>query len=73
MTNSFAQAIEVIRSDNGKSIILGGNPLANPKIEKIETKQPLKVVVASMWHPLSNSDDRFTKNSQQLWGKTINE
>ena len=72
VTNSFAQAIEVIRSDNGKSIILGGNPLANPKIEKIETKQPLKVVVASMWHPLSNSDDRFTKNSQQLWGKTIN-
>ena len=72
VTNSFAKAIEVIKNDNGKSIILGGNPLANPKIEKIETREPLKVFVASMWHPLSNYNHQFTQDARQLWGQTIN-
>ena len=72
VTNSFAKAIEVIRNDNGKSIILGGNPLANPKIAKIETQQPLKIFVASMWHPLINSNRQFTQDAQQLWQKNIN-
>ena len=71
VTNSFAKAIEVISNDNGKSIILGGNPLANPKIEKLETQQPLKIFVASMWHPLSNSNSQFTKDAQQLWKTNI--
>ena len=72
VTNSFAKAIEVIRNDNGKSIILGANPLANPKIAKIETKQPLKIFVASMWHPLSNPNRQFNQDAQQLWQKSIN-
>ena len=71
VTNSFARAIEVISNDNGKSIILGGNPLANPKIAKLETQQPLKIFVASMWHPLSNSNRQFTKDAQQLWKTNI--
>ncbi|MDJ0634445.1 MAG: bifunctional serine/threonine-protein kinase/ABC transporter substrate-binding protein [Xenococcaceae cyanobacterium MO_188.B29] len=71
VTNSLANAIDVIKNDNGKSMILGANPLANPKIEKIETSQPLKLIAASIWHPLSNSDRQFVKNADQLWENTI--
>ena len=72
VTNSLANAIEIIKNDNGKSLILGGNPLANPNIEKIETRQPLKVIAASMWHSLSNPDRQFNHNAHQLWENTIN-
>ena len=72
VTNSLANAIEVIRNDNGKNIIIGANPLADPKIEKIETKQPLKVFSASMWHPLSNANQQFAELAQQLWENRIN-
>lgn len=72
VTNSLAKAVEVIQNDNGKSIIVGANPLANSNVKKIESKQPLKVIAASMWHPLSSRNQQFINNAQQLWKNKIN-
>ena len=71
VTDSITKAIEVIRKDNGNNMILGGNPLVNPKIETIETTQPLQLMAASTWHPLLNADEPFVQDTQQLWGKNI--
>jgi serine/threonine protein kinase len=73
VTNSLAQAKKVIASDNGSSIIVGGNTLANQSIEKIDSRQSLlKLVATSPWHPLVSYNQKFSENTQQLWGESIN-
>lgn len=66
-TNALARAMELIQQDNGNTAIIGSNPLVNTKIEQLQTDFSLKLIAASFWHPLNNSEGEFMKNSQKLW------
>lgn len=71
-TNALAKAIEIIEADNGNTVILGGNPLANSKIEQIKTDRPIQLIASTYWHPLVDPEGEFTQDSQKLWGTEIN-
>ena len=67
ISNALANAIDVIKQDNGNTEIIGGNPLLNSKVEQIKTTSPIKLKVSAFWHHLSEPEAQFTKNSQRLW------
>ena len=67
-SNALANAIDLIKQDNGETEIIGGNTLLNPQVERIETSNPLKLTVSSSWHYLNEPESEFTINSQKLWG-----
>ncbi|MFM2315261.1 MAG: hypothetical protein RLZZ04_4537 [Cyanobacteriota bacterium] len=71
-TNALAKAIELIQADNGNTVILGGNPLVNSKIEQIKTDRPLQLIATTYWHFLLDPEETFAKNSQKLWRAKIN-
>lgn len=72
ITNSLAKAIDVLKQDNGKRLMLGGNPLINPKVRQLETSQPLNLVVSTFWHPTANSESKFDRQTRQLWNNSVN-
>ena len=72
ITNSLAKAIDVLKQDNGKCLMLGGNPLINSEVIRLETSQPLNLVVSTFWHPTANPDSKFDRQTKQLWGSSVN-
>jgi serine/threonine protein kinase/ABC-type branched-subunit amino acid transport system substrate-binding protein len=72
VTNSLANAINVIEKDNGQHLILGGNPLINSQVKNIETTQPLQLIVSTFWHPLVTPESKFNQATEQLWGSRVN-
>jgi eukaryotic-like serine/threonine-protein kinase len=73
-TNSLAKAIEILETDNGNNIMLGGNPLFNSKVINNQATQPLNLVVATFWYPSTNSKSKseFQQQTKQLWGTNVN-
>jgi eukaryotic-like serine/threonine-protein kinase len=74
-TNSLAQAIDILQQDNGKHLMLGGNPLAlvNSKVQQIQATNPLNLIVSTFWHPTQNPESEFNQQTKQLWGSRVNE
>lgn len=71
-TNSLAKAIEILETDNGKNLMLGGNPLINSKVINNQATQPLKLIVSTFWYPLANSKNKFQQQTKQFWGTNVN-
>jgi eukaryotic-like serine/threonine-protein kinase len=73
-TNSLAQAIDILQQDNGKHLMLGGNPLAlvNSKVQLIQTTNPLKLILSIFWHPTENLESEFNQQTKRLWGSSVN-
>jgi eukaryotic-like serine/threonine-protein kinase len=73
-TNSLAQAIDILQQDNGKHLMLGGNPLAlvNSKVQLIQTTNPLKLIVSTFWHPTKDPKSKFNQQTKRLWGSSVN-
>jgi|GEM_PF-444200 len=71
ISNSLARAIEVIQADNGQRLMLGGNPLINPKVSKIKTEQPPNLIVSTFWHPTADRSSSFKQQTQKLWGENV--
>ena len=71
ITNSLDKAIKVLKQDNGKRLMLGGNPLIHPKVKQLDS-QPLNLVVATFWHPTANPESEFNRQTEQLWGSSVN-
>ena len=51
--------------------MLGGNPLIHPKVKQLDS-QPLNLVVATPWHPTANPESQFNRQTEQLWGSSVN-
>jgi eukaryotic-like serine/threonine-protein kinase len=73
-TNSLARAIDILQQDNGKHLMLGGNPLAlvNSKVQQIQATNPLNLIVSTFWHPTENLESKFNQQTEQLWGSRVN-
>ena len=73
VSNALVKAIEILEADNGNTVMFGGNPLVNPKIEQIETSKPLRLIVSSAWHRLSDRgvNQDFVEDSHKLWEKDL--
>ncbi len=72
VSNSLAKAIDVLKQDNGKRLMLGGNVLINSKVNQIETSQPLNLIASTFWHPTADLDSKFNQQTKQLWGNRVN-
>ncbi|MDY7006741.1 MAG: ABC transporter substrate-binding protein [Cyanobacteriota bacterium] len=76
VTDSFANALEIIKENGGQNWIVGDSSIYSPKTLNIAQLELLeKLIVTINWHPLSNptSDfsDNFPENSEQLWGGPV--
>ncbi|MEM8674238.1 MAG: bifunctional serine/threonine-protein kinase/ABC transporter substrate-binding protein [Cyanobacteria bacterium P01_G01_bin.67] len=71
VTNSFSNAIKVIKEDNGESFIVGGNSIVRPKVEQTLTTKTPKITASVFWHPLVAQNTEFLRHSQQLWQANI--
>ncbi|MEM7757241.1 MAG: bifunctional serine/threonine-protein kinase/ABC transporter substrate-binding protein [Cyanobacteria bacterium P01_A01_bin.40] len=71
VTNSFSNAIKVIKEDNGESFIVGGNSIVRPKVEQTLTSKTPKITASVFWHPLAAQNTEFLHQSQQLWQANI--
>lgn len=74
-TNSLAQAINILQQDNGKHLMLGGNPLGsvNSKVNQIQATNLVNLIVATFWHSTENPESEFNQQTKQLWGSRVNE
>ena len=71
ISNSLARAIEVIEADNGQRLMLGGNPLINPQVSKIQTEQSPNLIVSTFWHPTADRQSSFQQQSKKLWDENV--
>ena len=72
VTNALSNAIEVIKADNGKSFIIGGNSIVRPEVTKLNVAPTTNLAASIFWHPLSPQNSQFLQQSQQLWDANIN-
>jgi branched-chain amino acid transport system substrate-binding protein len=71
-TAKLDQALQIIRVNNQKLSLLGGDSIYNPKTLEVGGKDAIGMVVAVPWILLSNPNSAFVKASQQLWGGDVN-
>ena len=71
VTNALSNAIEIIKADNGKNFIIGGNPLVTPKITQLDVTPTTNIAASIFWHPLSPQNPQFLASSGQLWEANI--
>lgn len=71
-TPTLEQALQVIRANNQRLPILGGDSLYNPKLLEGAQADAEGMVVAIPWLILSNLQSSFAQKSQQLWGGDVN-
>ncbi len=72
VTDSFANALEVIKENGGQNWIVGDSSIYSPKTLEIAQPQLLeKLIVTANWHPLSNPKSYFSQTTEQLWGGPV--
>ncbi len=72
VTDSLANAVEVIRENQGKNMIAASWGVYSPETLKIGDLQAFeKLIVSSPWHYLNSPDPEFPQLAEQLWGGTI--
>ena len=72
VTNALSNALEVIKADNGKSFIVGGDTIVVPEVTELDVVPTTNLVASIFWHPLSPQNHQFLQQSQQLWQANIN-
>ena len=74
VTDSFANALEVIKENGGQNWIVGDSSLYSPKTLKIAQPKLLeKLIFTINWHPLSNPKSYFSQTTVQLWGGHVSD
>ncbi|NEP51513.1 MAG: ABC transporter substrate-binding protein, partial [Moorea sp. SIO3C2] len=72
VTNALTNAIDMIKENNGRNVIVGSWGIARPK--KLPLGKPdlfEKVVVSVPWHHLNSPNPEFNQDAQTLWGKSF--
>lgn len=64
-SNAFQNALKVLRANEGRYWILGGDSLYNYEI--LEKDAVNRLVVATPWHSLSSPNPKFPKEAESLW------
>ena len=72
VTDSFANALEIIKENDGQNWIVGDSSIYSPKTLNISQPQLLKKLLITInWHPLSNPKSYFSQTTEQLWGGPV--
>ncbi|MEO0687394.1 MAG: ABC transporter substrate-binding protein, partial [Cyanobacteria bacterium J06649_11] len=72
VTNALSNAIDVIKTDNGNSFIIGGNSIVRPEVTQLKVSPSTNLAASIFWHPLLPQNPQFLQQSQQLWQTNIN-
>lgn len=72
-SNAFRNALKVIKANQGRYLIVGGDSLYNAEIlEDIGAKDAAnRLVLAIPWHSLSSPNSEFTSAAEKLWGGDV--
>ena len=71
VTNALSNAIEVIKYDEGKNFIIGGNSIVIPEVTQLDIPQPINLAASVFWHPFAPQNPQFLASSRQLWNSNI--
>jgi ABC-type branched-subunit amino acid transport system substrate-binding protein len=70
--NSFKHTLHVIKANQGRYWMMGGDNLYNLEILKTVGSEAANRLVATIhWHSSSNSNPKFPKAAKDLWGKEV--
>lgn len=72
VTGATDKALDVLKQDNGKHLMLGGNVLGHFQVSQLETTNPLNLIAGTFWHPTADIDSKFNDQTQQLWSNSVN-
>ncbi|MGC1393860.1 MAG: bifunctional serine/threonine-protein kinase/ABC transporter substrate-binding protein [Coleofasciculaceae cyanobacterium] len=65
------KAVEVIKANSPRYLMVGGDSVYNSDILKMGAQDALGLVVATPWHNLSSSNREFPQAAQKLWGGAV--
>lgn len=71
-TSTLDQALQVIKANQNRLALLGGDSLYNPQLLERGGADAQGMIVAVPWHVLSDAGSRFVQSAQQLWRGDIN-
>ena len=71
-TDSLDRALQVVRLNESRLPILGGDDVYSPKTLEVTRATGENMVVAVPWHILSNTSKMFAARSRKLWGGDVN-
>ncbi|NEO68871.1 ABC transporter substrate-binding protein, partial [Moorena sp. SIO3H5] len=73
ITDALKNSIELIKTNNGRNLIVGGWNLYSPQTLSIRDSKLLeKVVLFVPWHPRSSPNQKFTEDTMKLWYGSVN-
>jgi ABC-type branched-subunit amino acid transport system substrate-binding protein/uncharacterized caspase-like protein len=70
-TGKLDDALQIVKANNKRLPLLGGNDVYTPKVLKEGANEAVSMVVAVPWHILASKTD-FPKTSYDLWGASVN-
>ncbi len=65
------KAVEVIKANSPRYLMLGGDSVYNSDILKMGDQDTIGLVVATPWHNLSSSSQEFPQAAEKLWGGAV--
>ncbi|NEO55511.1 MAG: ABC transporter substrate-binding protein [Okeania sp. SIO3B5] len=72
VTNSFDNALKIIRENKGINSIVGDSSIYSPKTLDIGQLQLLeKLIITVNWHRLSSPQPSFPQTAEKLWGGDV--
>lgn len=71
-TGTLDKALEVVKANKKRGILLGGDDLYSPKVLEVGRDQALEMIVAVPWHIDSNPKAPYVLRSWKLWGSQVN-
>lgn len=71
VTDAFTNAIDMIKENNGRNVIVGSWALARPKTLALENPDLFENLVVSVpWHQVNTANPQVNQDAQTLWGKS---
>jgi ABC-type branched-subunit amino acid transport system substrate-binding protein len=71
-SNAFHNVLKVLKANQGRYSMVGGDSLYNPEILGMGGKDAVnRLVVAIPWHSLSSPNPKFSKEANSLWRREV--
>ncbi len=68
----LSKAFDLAQENHGKIPLYGSPTLYTAKTLQSGKENVLGLVMPTVWHPKQNSDQKFAKQAETLWGGTVN-
>jgi branched-chain amino acid transport system substrate-binding protein len=71
-TDSLDRALQIVRLNENRLPILGGDDVYSPKTLEITREKGNNMVLAVPWHIQASTSQNFANRSRKLWGGDVN-